>query len=58
MRGVPNAGYQTSIGRIERFTDGVRDRAGANNCRLRHHKADNTVCWIDPKLRAIDAAHP
>src|SRR5262249_34810825 len=34
--GAASAGYRTSIGRIERFPDGIRDRAGANNRRLGH----------------------
>jgi hypothetical protein len=34
--GAASAGYRTSIGGIERFPDGIRDRAGANNRRLGH----------------------
>ena len=34
--GAAGAGYRTSIGGIERFPDGIRDRAGANNRRLGH----------------------
>jgi hypothetical protein len=34
--GAASAGYRTSIGRIERFPDGIRNRAGANNRRLGH----------------------
>src|SRR5215831_1837546 len=34
--GAASAGYRTSIGGVERFPDGIRDRAGANNRRLGH----------------------
>ena len=39
--GAASAGHRTSIGRIERFTDRVRDRAGANNRRLGHDQAND-----------------